>query len=334
MKNKLIIVAALTCCWAAGNAQLTIGSGGLYIQSGATVVLDRLHLQPNEAINLQNNTLSVTNAPVPGTPKATIARVYQWTDTIRSKGLIGIYVQPAELNGNNFSALQLAYNSTSDPGNFRVSNASVAVSSTNFVFETVAPTTWMQLTAVESNTVLPLQLLSFTGTQKGNSSWLQWKVAQEENVKDYTIEHSKDGKNFLKIGRQDAICNGCNAEVDYLFEDRKPASGNNYYRLLMRDWDGKYTHSNIVQLYYAPSTQDITVSPNPTKNRIMLSGMNPEERYTLQLLAADGKVVFAKTLVQTGGHYALDISAWADGAYLLRLAGRKGNVYHQTIIKQ
>lgn len=334
IKNTLIIAVALACCGSTGNAQLTIGSGGLYIQSGATLVLDRLHLQPNEGIHIQNNALSITNVPVSGTPKASITRVYQWTDTIHTKGLIGIYVQPSELNGNNFNALQLAYNPTSDPANYTVSNVSVANSSNNFVFETTASTTWMQLTSVENNTVLPLHLLSFTGAQKGKSSWLQWKVAHEENARDYTIERSTNGKNFVKIGCQDAVCNGCTSEVDYQFEDRQPASGNNYYRLLMRDWDGKYTYSNIVQLYYAPSMPAITVSPNPATNKITLSGLNPSEIYNLQITAADGKIVLAKTLMQTGASYAINISAWADGAYLLRLDSREGKIYHQTVIKQ
>lgn len=334
MNHKYLLLASLLCSSAAGYAQqLSVGNGGLYIKSGATVVLDRLHLQPTQDIAIQNNILLVSSTPAPGTPNASIARVYKWTDTIQTKGLVGIYVQPSELNGNTFSLLQLAYNPTNNPNDYVVSNTSVAMSGNNFVFETMQPTVWKQLTAVESGSVLPLHLLSFTGEKQENTVALQWEVAGEENADKYIVERSTDGKNFNRIGTVATTCNGCNQNTDYNFIDNHPEKGNNYYRLQMMDLNQQSEYSNVVKIYFESSEQAISLSPNPATEKCRISGLNDKSTYHLAIVSADGRKVFASEIHNTTS-FELNISTWSTGNYFIHLINDNGLDWKQKIIKK
>lgn len=334
MNYKYLLLASLLCGSAAGYAQqLSVGNGGLYIKSGATVVLDRLHLQPNQDIAIQNNILLVSSTPAPGTPNGSIARVYKWTDTIQTKGLVGIYVQSSELNGNTFSLLQLAYNPTNNPNDFVVSNMSVAMSANNFVFETMASTVWKQLTAIESGAALPLHLLSFTGTKKEQSVALQWTVANEGIMKQYVVERSKDGKNFENIGVVKSTCNGCNQNTDYNFIDNRPEKGNNYYRLQMMGLNQQSEYSNVVKIYFEPSEQAIRLSPNPATEKCRITGLNNIQAYKLTVVSADGRKVFASE-IHNAASFELNISTWPTGSYFIHLINDNGLDWKQKIIRK
>lgn len=333
MKLKYLLLISLLTGSGIGYAQIiTVGNDGMYIKSGATVVLSRLHLQPTEDIPIQNNNLLVSNIPIPGTPNASIARVYKWSDTIRTKGLIGIYVKPTELNGNTFNLLQLAHNPTNDPDSFVVSNQSVAISANNFVLETIGSTVWKQLTAVESATVLPLSLLSFTGIKTTTSVVLQWEITNEENTESYIVERSADGKSFKPIGRIVATCRGCDQNTTYDFTDSHPLNGNNYYRLQLQDIDRQSSYSNVVKINFVEQ-QNMVLSPNPTIGICRINGLDKAQSYQLTVLSSEGRKMFSAT-IQNISSYELNTSTWASGNYFVHLSGANGHLWQQPLIKK
>ena len=335
MNNKILIIfAMLLCCGFTLNAQITIGSGGFHIKSGAVVVLNGLHLQPSEDIHIKNNVMRVSNTPIPGNPHESIAQVYQWDKVITTKGLTGIYVGPSKLNGNSLSQLQLAYNATNSTDNFVVSTNSAVISTNNFVFETFPVTVWQQLTAVERGSVLPLQLLSFTGKELNNSIQLKWSVANEERIKDYTVLRSGDARQFSALDIVVATCKGCGVNTNYGYNDQQPLAGFNFYKLLITDESGKQSYSDVVKLQFASENMKISLSPNPAKNLVMISGLKVSGIYNLQVLASDGKVVYVAKISNKGTSYEINISNWANGIYFVRLTNKQGAVYQQKIVKQ
>jgi hypothetical protein len=71
------------------------------------------------------------------------------------------------------------------------------------------------------------------------------------NVVLFTVEKSKDGKNFTKIidvpCAATAVCYKDYAEVDY-----KPYNGKSYYRLKQTDVNGVCKYSNIIAVNFTP----------------------------------------------------------------------------------
>lgn len=116
--------------------------------------------------------------------------------------------------------------------------------------------------------VLPVQLLSFSGKVHANQHQLLWKVEAETNLAGYDVERSSDGNTFIKIG---TVATGTQSlQGIYQFADVAPLSGKNFYRLTMRDKDGSYTHSKVILLQSGMQGK-LTIWPNPASNAVQVN---------------------------------------------------------------
>lgn len=166
---------------------------------------------------------------------------------------------------------------------------------------------------------LPLRLLDFSGRNSDDCNLLQWQTADEVNVKEFSIEKSSNATDFSAIGTQAAIGSGNNT---YSFSDCALAPGIAYYRLKMIDQDGQYKFSPVIKIN-TPREGDLTVFPNPAKDRTRISFANPAMLNTgLKVIDATGKLVMQAVL--TSQSYLLDISALTPGMYLLRFSDGTG----------
>jgi len=99
---------------------------------------------------------------------------------------------------------------------------------------------------------LPLALQSFSAIGNGEKVNVTWKAITGTSGVCYTIEKSKDGKNFTKV-----IDVQSNSTIvgyrDYAEVDFKPYKGTSYYRLKQTDKSGacKYSVAVIVTVSFA-----------------------------------------------------------------------------------
>src|ERR1700751_5322970 len=100
--------------------------------------------------------------------------------------------------------------------------------------------------------MLPLALQSFSAICNGEKVDITWKAIAGTGNVCYTIEKSKDGKNFTKL-----IDVQSNSTIvgyrDYAEVDFKPYKGTSYYRLKQTDKSGacKYSVAVIVTVSFA-----------------------------------------------------------------------------------
>ncbi len=92
------------------------------------------------------------------------------------------------------------------------------------------------------NVVIPVTWLSFNAKLDNKIVLLDWKTATESNSSHFEVERSSNGYQFEKIGQVTAAGNS-NAVTSYVFTDRLPVKGMNYYRLKQVDLDGKFSYS-------------------------------------------------------------------------------------------
>ncbi|MGB6036238.1 MAG: hypothetical protein WBG42_08215, partial [Cryomorphaceae bacterium] len=78
--------------------------------------------------------------------------------------------------------------------------------------------------------ILPITLLSFHAEVKDGLVHTNWVTASEHNNDFFTVERSKDGNVWEKVGTVDGAGNS-NTELTYAFVDDDPYSGISYYRL-------------------------------------------------------------------------------------------------------
>ena len=161
--------------------------------------------------------------------------------------------------------------------------------------------------------VVPVTLLSFTGSAANSSVQLKWHTANEMNTASYVVERSADDSHFTAIGSVSAA----NATY-YSFTDNSPLTGSAYYRLKIVDKDGSYTQSNIVSINAANSNVFI-VYPNPANDFISIQYPVLAGTGSAKLSNADGKTVQTVTLSQGSAQTSIDINNLADGLYFINI---------------
>jgi hypothetical protein len=180
----------------------------------------------------------------------------------------------------------------------------------------------------DGNLVLPVTLISFSGSNTGNTNKLSWTVSQEYNLLRYEVERSSDGFNYAKTG-QVMAANSLFTHT-YTFYDDTPGSLTpvNFYRLKIINTDGTWLYSEIVILRKA-GEYSFTVAGNPFSGSLNI-------RYTIptagplyfRLYDEQGKLLKNEYYHATGlaGMYSITgLQYLSKGIYVLRIDGERYN---------
>jgi hypothetical protein len=172
-------------------------------------------------------------------------------------------------------------------------------------------------------TIVPVELVGFQAKGKNQSVALNWQVAQELRLKDYTVQRSADGQKFEDIGS--IVAQNGPLSKNYAFEDQKPSKGLNYYRLKINEEDGTFKYSKV-QSAVIGGKGEVSVSPNPTTGLIQLK--NADSLESLEVYDLSGRLVrqFSNNNTQ------LDISDLAKGIYQLTIKAN-GTVSFAKVVK-
>jgi len=309
------------------NAQLSIGSPGLFIAGGTTFYTEGFTLIPTSDLTITNNTITLSTTPRTGPLGASINKVFTFSTPINFTGTLGIRYLASELNGNTESLLQLAIGdlpasgtivttTNSDdgtPGSFYVSNS------------TISDVTLGLLTATNFGVTLPIELLAFHAISDGASTQLSWQVGQAINFSRFVVERST-GAGFQSIG----VVLGA-GEPSYSFTDVAPATGMNYYRLKMEDLDGSASYSKILSLKFGPSSFSLAAYPNPALQSLTIRRTDASGgAATVVVMDQSGRPLIQRTM--EGKKLLLDLSGIPGGIYLVQFRD-KGHVETMKVSK-
>lgn len=181
--------------------------------------------------------------------------------------------------------------------------------------------------------VLPLTLVNFNAVRETNGIRLQWRTAQEINVKQIEIERSVDGFSFIKIGSLAANNNA--GEHDYTYLDRNASTSlYNYYRLKTIDYDGSVDYSK--ELVAAPLSivmSEIHLFPNPVNSYVEVNFPVETGKGYVKVLAVDGRIMKQETVSKTQKSLRLDLSSLAKSLYILVYEDGNGKRYTSRFVK-
>ncbi|MFI5159265.1 MAG: T9SS type A sorting domain-containing protein, partial [Sphingobacteriales bacterium] len=159
---------------------------------------------------------------------------------------------------------------------------------------------------------------------------VQWRVDNEENMKQYEVEKSTDGNKFISIAQQKPTANNGGSAV-YVSADASPVTGFNYYRVKSTDINGKTSYTNVVKVMVGTIKQDISIYPNPiTDGMIHLQFLNePAGKYNIRLLNKLGQVILQQQVSRADGN-GTEYIKWdynlAHGMYQLEITRPDGSV--------
>ncbi len=182
---------------------------------------------------------------------------------------------------------------------------------------------------------LPIELVEFSGRKRDEATVeLNWMTSLEINNDFFTIEKSRDGVNFLEIGKLNGQGESTsNSYYDFLDED--PFAGNNYYRLKQTDFDGKYTYSEIIVIEIKNKKMNINVFPNPTFDFINIKKSSSEvgEAATVKILNANGQIAYQQDL-EGGSLLQIPVQDWSCGWYVVQVEFQRGETFSQKLFVQ
>ena len=313
-KLPMLCLAALFFCNT--HAQLlTVDPGAsLTIQNGTQFHTHGLTLIPSADFILSNVVLSRSATTIHPPGNTHISRVYQLSNTSNAfSGSVQIdYTDGAELIGIPETNLTLNIHNGTNwaqfPANFRDADL-------NYVLTNgISGITLNELTLASQFAPLPLTWLSFTAKAQNNSqSLLQWATAQEQNTKDFYIQHSADGINWVIIGSLPSAGNS-NPTSYYNYVHTNPVKGLNYYRIKQTDVDSRYSYSPVRMLSYTRALQPLIILGNPITNDVLTLQVNTAT--SLAFYTADGKLLWREQV--NAGTKTIDVSRYAKGTYLLK----------------
>lgn len=169
-----------------------------------------------------------------------------------------------------------------------------------------------------SGTPLGVQLLDFTGTVKKDYNFLTWHTAFEKNNDRFVLERSADGLDFTPVAAVYSKASGgySTTELLYTYTDRTMTAPVNYYRLKQVDRDGAYTYSAVVRLERNTVEGSLFVTPNPTRDKAVLSVAGAVTQARIQLADITGRILL--TAPVTASETVIDLGAYVPGIYFIR----------------
>lgn len=166
---------------------------------------------------------------------------------------------------------------------------------------------------------LPVTLSNFTAKQTtDNKVALSWVTSSESVNKGFSIERQEEGSGkFQSLGFIASKAEGGNSQstLAYSFKDVTAKNGNNMYRLVQEDLDGKKTYSEVrvVKL----SGQSVSnVFPNPSNGAINISRTNDGKKMNIQVLDLSGRVISQVNNI-TDANYRMNLPQ--SGIYSIKM---------------
>ncbi|MBP7808301.1 MAG: T9SS type A sorting domain-containing protein [Bacteroidia bacterium] len=189
-------------------------------------------------------------------------------------------------------------------------------------------------------TVLPVELISFTGDAKDGYVDLNWITATESNSSHFEIERSVDATSFSKINTVNSMAPNGNSNRALIYHtiDNSPLGNISYYRLKQFDLDNSSSYSNIISVNYIKAKNvKFVIYPNPNKGEFTadISGIENNHEVQISLKDEKGNTVYdSKFFIQDDNSRKLNIvpeTKLPNGLYVCTLT-LEGIEYHVKVI--
>jgi len=176
----------------------------------------------------------------------------------------------------------------------------------------------------DPESLLPLELASFTGFSKGCLNILSWKTQVEVNTNYFIVLHSSNGQIFTPIDAVAAA--GTSIQLNQYSNSYPSSYRKTYYRLKTVDINGETTLSDII-VVSSPCQfllAQMSIAPNPNFGNVQFSFVADKDRsIQLEISDAQGRTVRQLDIDVISGLNMIDLDTHEFGAglYFLHVKG-------------
>ncbi len=184
---------------------------------------------------------------------------------------------------------------------------------------------------LERQAIMPVEMISFSGTKFGTkSSLLSWQTATEIDNDYFLVEHSIDGKEFETLAKVQGAGNSLETK-SYSYEHTSPAHGMNYYRLRQVDFDGKFTFSNVIAINFDGSDR-YRIYPTKIDNELTFAtDENLKSKLNYTIVDNLGRTVNSGIIAAGITEYTIDVSNLNTGSYFVVLYNESISETHRFV---
>ncbi len=179
---------------------------------------------------------------------------------------------------------------------------------------------------VKDCTPIPLNINQVTlyGNLLQNTSHLNWRHYNTQNLLHYVVYKENGLGKFLKIGIVDAMAN----KTQYSFSDEHLASLNLIYKVGAVYSNGMELFSNTIKL--VPQATSIAIYPNPNTGDILHVQFDGTQSRLLSVYDTYGKQCLSTN--SNLSTYNLNISQLVNGVYTLKVIDDAGNIFNAQFV--
>lgn len=182
-----------------------------------------------------------------------------------------------------------------------------------------------------SGAVLPVDLLSFSGSFQNEKPLIKWTTSGTSSAHYFNIERSADGSTFDKIGTVIAEKENCICTKNYSFIDNETLAGITLYRVRIFDIDGSEAYTPTLKLVKPRAkSKPISIFPNPAFDIITIENLK-HENSSFIISDALGKTLIDKNL--DPDNQTVNIGSLKPGTYWIRIT-QNSTTEMQQFIKQ
>jgi Secretion system C-terminal sorting domain len=280
----------------------------LWDQTGSSTGPAQFKVQYSTVIGGASGYVDFMNYVVPNNPLSTptAGAAYAWSATVATN--------PA--NATSFTADMSSLTALNGKTEvyFRLVCTNATTSVTGVAVATTGTNRIDNIT-VTYNSILPIELTSFTAKSNNSTTKLYWQTASEKNNSHFAIEHSVDGDVFSKIGEVKGNGNSTITQ-NYQYTDVTPTKGINYYRLRQVDFDGTESVSKTVSVNFDSKVQNkVKIYPTLVKDAVSVE-LSDDSKAEIAVRDLTGRVILTQN-TEGVSNTTLNLGALSSGLYIL-----------------
>lgn len=186
------------------------------------------------------------------------------------------------------------------------------------------------LSRINAQGLQALQITGFKADSRNGNVGITWKTNNEENLREYEIESSFDGRYYKNLGFIPAR-NSINGDL-YEFENTVEYTDSAFYRLKIVDVNGKWLYTEPV-LYKINKTTPFFIYPSVISSHMINVFLNDPFDF-IEVTNMNGEVLLKQNLSGKTGKISIPVSpVIASGLYVVQLKNEDRTITQKIVVQ-
>jgi len=177
---------------------------------------------------------------------------------------------------------------------------------------------------------LKINVLDFNAKKNQSVVDIFWITSTEINSDYFSLEWSRDGKNFGEIAKINSKRDNRDLQI-YRYSHTDPSPGINFYRLTQYDLDGRRETFSVVSVSFDLQKKFMSIVPNRVVNNLRVEFNQPADNGRLLIYNMAGRLVKSGMLNKDMIVIDLDVSGLLPGQYIVKYMNATGTITKRFI---